>query len=145
MGHFYLINHLSSDDYLAVLDPWIERGVVTLFSADPAAETVQRENYNFFALPFVARHGWVATIDLDEYMYARAPYATVSEYLSQLPSCVGAVQMPFKNFGSNGYDLQPASLVESFTRRELFPQVGSERYFQGPNPKLSTDTGPVQR
>ena len=45
VGHFYLINHISDDHYLGVLAPWIERGLVTLFSADPTVETVQVTKY----------------------------------------------------------------------------------------------------
>ena len=176
-GHFYLIDNNSSDDYLPVLAPWLRRGMLTLFSdptpgrqrknynrwalplapwlargavtlfADPAPLR-QRANYNAHALALARAHAWVATLDLDEFLYARAPRAdggergergesgendddaardartaraTVLGYLRSLPACVGSVQVATKDFGSGGLDAQPASLVGGFVRRRRLP------------------------
>ena len=147
VGHFYLIDNNSSDAYLAPLAPWLARGAVTLF-ADPAPLR-QRANYNAHALALARAHAWVATLDLDEFLYARAPRAdggergergergenddddaardartaraTVLGYLRSLPACVGSVQVATKDFGSGGLDAQPASLVGGFVRRRRLP------------------------
>ena len=126
VGHFYLIDNNSTDAPLAVLAPWLRAGRVTLFS-DPRPQR-QSANYNSYALPHARAHAWVASLDLDEFLYARDPAgdaartarASVLAWLRALPSCVGSVQLPFKNFGSSARARQPASVVDGFTRRKRF-------------------------
>lgn len=73
--HFYLYNHLSSDQYLEVLAPYIEEGSVELFDW-PVQVSNQSEYLTLLQLPAyndalnkvkgIAK--WAAFIDLDEFI-----------------------------------------------------------------------------
>ena len=54
---------------------------------------------------------WMMIIDLDEFVYARAPYRRIVDYLAALDSDVGAVVLPWKIFGSAG-ERHPRSVIE---------------------------------
>jgi hypothetical protein len=60
-------------------------------------------------------------VDLDEFVYARNGFHTIKEYLASLPSTVSQVHVPWKMFGSNGYNTlelkQPIGVIQHFTRR----------------------------
>ena len=108
-GHFYLINNGSDDAFLEILSPYIQRGLVTLFS-NPAKQT-QVANLNRFVLPFVRHHEFMVALDFDEFVYARNDFDTIAAYLESLSPCVDAIVLPQKIFGMNGHTKQPASVI----------------------------------
>ena len=57
-------------------------------------------------------------IDLDEFVYARPPHATIPHFLATLPKTVELIGLPWKVFGSSGLVKQPTSVIRSFLRRE---------------------------
>jgi hypothetical protein len=73
--HFYLLNNLSTDDYLKVLDPYIKRGIVDLFSWPIEHQDV--EDWNEIqvlglnrALHFAKNQTkWLAILDTDEFLF----------------------------------------------------------------------------
>jgi hypothetical protein len=71
---FFLYNNCSSDDYAAVLNPYIEKGIVTLRqwkkTADHLIEwqSIQRKAYNDALKKYGKRTQWMAFIDIDEYI-----------------------------------------------------------------------------
>ncbi|MFM7549759.1 MAG: glycosyltransferase family 2 protein [Cyanobacteriota bacterium] len=65
---------------------------------------------------------WLLVCDLDEFVYARNGYASIAGFLESFPlRRVGAIMLPWKNFGSSGHDLQPKHLRESFIARARVP------------------------
>ena len=114
-SHFYLINNNSTDDFLIVLAPYIQKGVVTLFS-NPSKHN-QITHLNRYVLPFAHLHKFLIPVDLDEFIYSRKNYGSVKEYLDGLPDCVDAIVLPGKAFGSNGNDKQPKSVIHTCTKR----------------------------
>ena len=89
-----------------------------------------------------ARHSradWFGVFDLDEFPYARPPFATIPEYLAALPARVTTVWLPWKQFGSAGRVDRPPSIIgayycrgpntattlgKSFARRSAVRRVG---------------------
>lgn len=55
--------------------------------------------------------------DLDEFIYARKGFPTIPDYLKSLPDDVHGIKIPWKMFGSAGYEVQPDGIVRSFTKR----------------------------
>jgi len=139
--HLFLVDHGSTDAPKARVRAYADR--ITWFEdARPFEPGVQARLLNEHVLPKV-RHGkcWVLVCDVDEYLYAAtyapthaatyaatyapthaATYAplggtTVAEVLQRMPPHVQRVWVPWKVFGGNGHQVQPAGVVEGFTRR----------------------------
>jgi hypothetical protein len=112
--HFYLYNNESSDNYLAVLSPWIDRNVVTLIDWPGALQ--QKSAYNNCLHRFQMEARWIAIIDIDEFLFSpqgRDLRAFLSAY-SDLP----AIFVYWHLFGSSGHvDRPTGSVIEAYTRR----------------------------
>lgn len=108
--HFYLINHLSSDNYLEVLEPYLQEGVVTLTDhIDPPAMPngkithfcyLQQFNYLTQIRALAEETTWLAIIDLDEFI---VPIATddLPSLLTEFEEYPG-VQLNWLLFGTSG-------------------------------------------
>lgn len=71
---FYLIDNRSTDDFRAVLQPYLENGTVSLWSTrrDTMDSYIQAEEFNN-VLPRIKEEqgvdSWVAFLDVDEYLF----------------------------------------------------------------------------
>ena len=63
---------------------------------------------------------WIMFIDCDEYMYSPKGYK-ITNILENIPEHVTQMFVPWKSFGSNGYDKQPPSIRKSFLMRRKDP------------------------
>jgi hypothetical protein len=109
--HFYLYNDASEDNYMEVLQTWIDRGVVTLIDWFNGTQTPA---YNHCINNYRLQAKWIAFIDLDEFLFsptgAKLPVAL--EEFSGLP----VVFVYWVMFGSSGHDVRPnGSVIESYT------------------------------
>jgi hypothetical protein len=112
VDHFYLYNHLSSDQYMPVLDPYIKEGIVELFDFKaPTLNFRQHEIYNH-TLGLAKDHTkWLAIIDTDEFIVPKATN-DLKEYLRIFPETVGALDISWVCFGtSNIWSLMPGELL----------------------------------
>lgn len=65
---------------------------------------------------------WLLVCDLDEFVYARKGYASIADFLESFSlKRVGAIMLPWKNFGSSGHHRQPKRLREGFIARARAP------------------------
>jgi hypothetical protein len=116
---FYLIDNGSTDNYLEILTPFIIEKRIELVKDN--TRHAQTKLYNKYFLEKSKRHEWALVCDLDEFVYARNGYKTIKSYLNALHKTVTQIFIPWKMFGSNGYnDLdkpQPESVIQSFTKR----------------------------
>ena len=75
VDHFYLTNNRSEDDYLKVLKPYIDDGIVDLFHLDTAPTSqkewikVQQTAYLNTGVFARGKTKWMAFIDLDEFIF----------------------------------------------------------------------------
>lgn len=74
--HFYLINHCSRDDYLAVLQPYIDNGEIDLFhcldarfDAHGFMYCIQPQEYTKIIQYCKDETKWLAIIDADEFLF----------------------------------------------------------------------------
>ncbi len=73
--HFYLFNHLSKDNYLSILTPYIKEGIVSLMNLSYEPKTA--ENWNGFQWAVYSNITkqlkdtveWLIIIDSDEFLY----------------------------------------------------------------------------
>jgi len=116
--HFYLINDKSTDDYLSILTPYIEKNIVTLFEADFEKYLGRQRNmYNHFILPRFQNKEtkWLIMVDLDEFVWS--PFDINLALLLDRCNHLGQIQVNYFLFGSNGHIKQPISLVDGFNKR----------------------------
>lgn len=96
--HFYLYNNLSDDDYLQVLKPYIDKGLVTL--TDWAIPYGHMSAYFDCVEKYSAECNWIGFFDLDEFA---VPLQTMDlkkclQKYNQFPS----LSVYWKMFGANG-------------------------------------------
>jgi hypothetical protein len=115
--HFYLVNDKSTDDYMGVLAPYIDKGLVTIFEEEcPYYIGRQMDIYNRFILPRISETEWLIICDMDEYLWSPATYRLYT-LLSTNFNNLAQIQVNHTLFGSNGHINQPPSLVAGFTKR----------------------------
>lgn len=114
--HFYLINDESTDNYADIVEPYIQKGVVTLFSPIWGHyQGRQYQMYNAYILPQLHTTKWLLMVDLDEFMWS--PRSINLYDILSTAHTIGQIQVEHTLFGSNGFIEQPESVVQSFIRR----------------------------
>ena len=119
--HFYLINDSSTDNFLDILQPYVDKSQVTLFTSKWDYYTGrQRDMYNTFILPRIKETKWLLMVDIDEYLWSTKDI-NLNNVLS---NCCHLAQIQLRDvlFGSNGHFEQPASVVKGFTMRQTTPR-----------------------
>ena len=112
--HFYLYNNNSSDGYLEILKPYMDRGLVTL--VDFPEEHAQMKAYADAIGKYAGETKWMGFIDLDEFVVPLEG-KDIYSVLKPFDHRAGAVLIYWKNFGSSGLEERdPEKLVtEQFT------------------------------
>ena len=112
--HIYLVDNGSDDEYETIVQPFIDRGQVTLMVN--SKRHAQQEILHNYLLPLRLFSEWMLAVDLDEFMYARS--GTIPGILQQVPEQVACIHVPWKMYGSSGHKQQPpGSVVKGFVRR----------------------------
>lgn len=126
--HFYLYNNESTDHYLEVLEPFIQKGIVELFdwdSKDPKHQafgafmdapwsSAQLGAYNHcLTQKALGKAKWVAMIDIDEFI---VPMKGISSFYACLKKAEkkkkGTVSLQWRVFGTSGVqELQEGELL----------------------------------
>ena len=115
----FLIDNGSTDSYYSILQPYISSGKVDLVKDNK--RHAQVELYNKHFLSKCKAYDWVIVCDLDEFIYGRKYCNSIKDFLSKVHGSFSQVFIPWKMFGSNGYDTmeheQPSSVISTFTKR----------------------------
>ena len=125
----FLIDNCSTDNYEPTLEPFIKSGIVELI----------RDNRRYVQSLVCSTHiekykqyEWTIHCDLDEFIYSRKEFKTIKEYLKSVDNNISQICVPWKMFGSNGYDTlekaQPQSVIKSFNKRGKYD---SSKVIQG--------------
>ena len=126
-----MIDDGSTDFSVALLRPYIERGLVTLWQ--PKWDYYlgrQRDLYNHFILPRLGETHWLLMVDLDEFMWS--PRSVDLRLVLGLAAGVGQIQVEHTVYGSNGLEENPPSVVAGYTRRSADQPTlrpGLRKYF----------------
>lgn len=118
--HFYLINDNSSDNYMEILQPYIEKGLVTLYNYDIQHDNIGRQTYayNHYLTQHKHETVWMAVLDLDEFLYSPREI-DIRKILHQYEN-YPSIRVNWLHFGSNYHEKQPKNVVQSFTRRASY-------------------------
>jgi hypothetical protein len=119
VDHFFFYEKLSQDDYRAVLQPYMDRGLVTLFDQWPHVPVSPAAEQDCI-LRSIGRFEWVGFIDADEFVVIRDG-RSIGDFLSEYRDAVG-VALHWYFFGSNGHENRPAGpVIAEYTRRAAAP------------------------
>lgn len=120
VDHFYLINDNSTDNYMSILQPFVDADLMTLFSAaDDASDGLkgrQTRCYQQFFTPILTSTRWLAILDLDEFLYSPSTL-NLSDVFRKHDQTVSQIEVNWVWFGSNGHVKQPESVINGFTMR----------------------------
>ena len=115
----FLVDNGSTDNYYSILQPYISTGKVDLVKDNK--KYAQTELYNKHFLHKCKAYDWVIVCDLDEFIYGRKYCNSIKDFLNKVHPSFSQVFIPWKMFGSNGYDTmekeQPSSVTSTFTKR----------------------------
>ena len=119
--HFYLIDDQSTDDSVAILQPYIDKHLVTLYNPVHDCHLGrQRDLYNECILPHFNRKEtkWLLMCDLDEFVWSPSSI-NLKEVLANFCNDFWQIQIEHTLFGSNSHDKEVPqnTLVASYTRR----------------------------
>lgn len=113
VGHFYLFNNLSEDNYQQVLAPYIRAGIVDLYDwpyqSQPGDEAewnrIQSAAYREGLALAKGKSKWVALLDIDEYMFPKQKDCLVS-FLEDYEECSG-ILINWQLFGTSNINRIP--------------------------------------
>jgi hypothetical protein len=112
VSHFYLYNDRSEDDYLNVLKPWMDKGLVTLKDWHQLG---QSSAYNDCIKMHRMEARWIAIIDLDEFLFSPIQKNLLT-VLKDYEDCA-AIFVYWILFGSSGHIKRPETgVLQSYTR-----------------------------
>ncbi len=98
VDHFYMYNNNSSDNYLEVLNPYINDGLVTL--VDFPYDHAQFQAYKNFYEKYRSETQWVGFIDIDEFLCPNS-HLTLKEWIKPYET-YPVIQIYWKMFGTSG-------------------------------------------
>lgn len=123
--HIYMINDFSTDNFLEILQPYLDVGIVTVFDSDIVTKVVGRqvllyEKY-FYDIVKSLKHKWFLVLDLDEFLYS--PNETNLNKIIEKYDDYSQLHIMWQNFGSNSHIEQPNLVVHNFTKRDKFDET----------------------
>lgn len=147
VDHFYIYDNEDSDAQLKVLQPYIERGLVTHIPFQGKSRQMEAYNHAVKNYKFFCRY--LAWIDADEFIFPNSNCSiveVVDEILTSFPGASGLAANIF-TFGSNGQDRADYSkgVLERFTRRsskDWTPNTENPPHLPGGSACVSTIANP---
>ena len=107
--HFFLYDHISTDDPLSRLEPYIKAGLVTVMDWPIAIKNeAQQKAYQHCLDNFGETSRWIAFIDLDEFLFS--PHRKLNDTLRDYEAYC-AVVVHWQCYGSSGHRARPDGLV----------------------------------
>ena len=135
VDHIYMINDNSNDNFLEILQPFIDKNLVPLYNAPihdyRGGEWPQTEYYNMYFLKHLNETKWFGIFDLDEFLYS--PNNLDLKNPLKLLEDKQQLQINWVHFGSSGFKEQPKNVVENFLYRGEYNSIKN-----GPNGKYNS-------
>ena len=124
VDHFYLYNNNSTDDYLEVLEPYIEAGEVDLIDwpSNPNGSWAVAQYASVRDAIYYAQEEtrWLAIMDVDEFLVPLKHYSLV-DFLDEHEN-FGQIVVMWRYFGTSGVEKIPGDklMIETLVQREAF-------------------------
>ena len=147
--HFYLYNNNSTDDFLNVLDPYIQSDDVTLidwpfaykYGQHRAWLAIQTRAYTDCFSKYGKDNDWIAYIDIDEFLFCPTGKNLPDFLRYYFP--YGAVGVNWRVFGTSGVETIPADrcLIEVLTKCNAVKSTENRFYKSIVQPKYFVAMG----
>ena len=98
INHFYLYNNNSEDNFMPVLKPYLEMGLITL--NEWPYDQKQMECYKDCIERFAFETKWIGFIDIDEFIVPKSTQG-IYDFLRPFEKNRGAVKIYWKLYGSS--------------------------------------------
>jgi hypothetical protein len=132
---FYLTNHLSKDNYLEVLQPYVDKGIVKI--TDLLIETNNGENSYDNEVSLVthsmviannhvkgADADWIIHLNVDEFLYPTTDN-NLKDALSKYMPNIGQVGVNWRLMGNSNYTLGEGELIVDKLTKSSFKDNGT--------------------
>ena len=88
--HIYLINDKSTDNFLPILKPYIDKNLVTLYNCEDNRKEIgmQASKYNKFFHDIIKNSFWFGVLDLDEFLFKNRIYIFMIIFLYNKDSVI---------------------------------------------------------
>ena len=137
--HVLLYDNRSTDNFRAVLAPWIAAGIVELFDwptpYDSGAQTMAHKDA---LIRLRGRARWAAFIDIDEFLFSPTGQS-LPEMMRDYEDHAGVIAN-WQCYGTSGHELRPTGLtIENYTRRAKTEWVRNRRVKTIVDPYLAVE------
>lgn len=134
---FYLTNHLSADNYLEVLQPYIDKGIVKITELLIEIETNENTFKNeqillSHSIPIINKHikesdsDWVIYLNVDEFLYPTEE-DNIKDVIKKFDPKVGQIGVNWRLMGNSNYKLNDGELItEKLTKCKFKDNKGPE-------------------
>jgi hypothetical protein len=132
VDRFIIVNNNSTDGFESAIASARYADRVTLLhdSTNYAQSHIYNSSFNSHIRG--TNSEWLLVCDLDEFVYARNGYATITDYLSTIPEDVSCISLPWKMYGSSGFDKHPETgVVKNFVYRDNYESKGDGKIMNG--------------
>lgn len=127
IDHIYMINDFSTDNYIDIIQKYIDIGFVTLIDSDivtnQTGKQIQLYNKYFTSIVKEQRYEWFFILDLDEFLYS--PQEIDLKKILKKYDSYSQLKIYWQNFGSSNYTKQPDNVVDNFIYRSKFDKSKS--------------------
>ena len=116
--HFYLVDDRSTDNSSVILEPYIKRNLVSMYTPNSKSSAFRQTGMYkkvFTDVYMKNESNWIAIIDLDEFLYS--PIKVDIRDILRDHEDLSIAGVNWLVFGSNGLEKQPKSIIDSFTKR----------------------------
>lgn len=133
VDHIYMINDFSTDNFLEILQPYIDKNRVTLYNCDISNKFQNRQGYlyNLYFNKILTTSKWFGILDLDEFLYS--PGSIDLKNILKLYEHENLLHINWVHFGSSNFDKQPNSVVNNFVYRGEYNSIKN-----GPNGRYNS-------
>jgi hypothetical protein len=122
ISHFFFYEARSTDNFHAVLDPFISEGVVTLIDNWPHVPISPAAEHDCI-LRCIGRFAWMGCLDADEFVVVR-DNLSIPDYLYGIPKRSPAAALHWKMYGSSGHLKRPQlPVILAYPRRARVPDL----------------------
>ena len=127
VDHIYLINDFSTDNFMDILEPYINDGKITLFNNDIVTTDTGRQSliYNKYFKDILPETEWLAIIDIDEYLFSPNDI-DIKNIIKKYDNNYNNITVEWINYGSNQCNYQPFSIVSGFNKHA---NLGDKDYY----------------
>jgi len=134
---FYLTNHLSVDNYLEVLQPYIDKGIVKITDLLIDVDTkengfINEELLVYHSMPIVNNNikksdsDWIIYLNVDEFLYPTKEN-NIKDVINKFESNVGQIGVNWRLMGNSNYRLKDDELIiEKLTKSKFKDNIGME-------------------